>query len=285
MTAAFDQRIVRVGIEIDGKTEIFDSVKIDAVGTKWRSALMSTADIRIYNLTREHQQYILTKASPIARPPAQLTPINVTLDVGRESYGVFRLFEGQVFQGGVSQPPDIGISLQSLTNNFLLANTVNTSFPEYATLQQICRTIAQQLGCTLLLISKNPGKQISNYAFTGSPQKQIQKLNEMGVIAYVDNKVLVVTDPEQARSDQVVVINSTTGMVGVPQPTASGCMVRVMIGQSIDIGGEVKIESQLNPAVNGNYIVMKMDFQVSNRDEPFYYVLQCLNKDFYSGQQ
>lgn len=285
MTKAFDQRIVRVGIEIDGNSETFDNVRIDARGSKFRSAIMSTADIRIYNLTREHQQYILTRASPIIRAPAPLTPINVTLDVGRESYGVFRLFEGAVFQGGVSQPPDIGIVLQSLTNNFQLANTVNTSFPEYATLQQISTRIAQQLGVSLQMVSKFPGRQISNYSFTGAPQKQIQKLNEMGVIAYIDNKTLVICDPDQSRGENVALINSSNGLVGVPQPTSSGCSVQVMIGQSIEVGGEVQIESEQNPAVNGNYIVMKLDFEVSNRGEPFFYTLQCLNKNFYSGQQ
>lgn len=285
MTEAFDQRIVRVGIEIDGNMEIFDKVRIEARGTKWRSAIMSTADIRIYNLTREHQQYILTKASPIARPPAELTPINVTLDVGRDSYGVFRLYEGAAFQGGVSQPPDIGIQLQSLTNNFLLSNTVSTSFPEYATIRQIATTIAQQLGCTLLILTENSARQISNYSFTGSPQKQLQKLNEMGVVAYIDNNVLIVADPDQPRGDQPIEINASTGMVGVPQPTASGCMVRIMVGQNIDVGCEVRIESKQNPAVNGNYIVMQLDYEISNRSEPFFYVLQCVNKEFYVGTQ
>lgn len=285
MTAAFDPRIVRVGIEINGETQYFDGVNIVARGTKWRSAIMSQCDIRIFNLTREHQQYILTKASPIARPPAPLTPINVSLDIGRQSYGTFRLYEGAVFQGGASQPPDIGVVLQSLTNNFQLANTQAISSPEYATLQQISQTVAQSMGLTLQLITSNPGRLIGNYSFTGSPQRQIEKLNQMGVIAYIDNKVLVVTDPNQPRTGTVRLINASNGMVGQPQPTASGCLVRVMADNSIEVGGEVQVESVQNPAVNGNYIVMKMDFEISNREEPFWYLLQCLNKDFYTGTQ
>jgi hypothetical protein len=281
MTAAFDPRIVKVGIEIDGEINVFDNLRIDARGTKWVSALMSRCDLRIYNLSSEHQQYILTKASPIRRK--DIKPINVTLDVGRESYGTFRLFEGAMFQGGVSQPPDIGIALSSLTNNFLLANTTAVSFPEYSTLQQICDKVAKDLGLSLLMRTTNPGKQISNYSFTGSPQKQVDKLNQMGVVAYVDNKVLIVSDPGQARSDEVIKINSATGMVGVPQPTESGCMVRMMIGQGIEVGCEVQVESEQNPAVNGNYIVIKLDYEVSNRDEPFFFTLECFNKDFYLG--
>ena len=283
MTSAFDQRIVRVGIDIDGEKQIYDGVKINVRGTKWRSAIMSQCEIRIFNLTREHQRYILTKASPIARPPAELTPINVTVDVGRESYGTFRLFEGAVFQGGVGQPPDIGILLYSLTNNFQLANTTAVSLPAYATLRQVANQAAKAMGLTLLLISKNPERLIGNYSFTGSPQRNVEKLNEMGVIAHIDNKVLVVSDPNQPRTDEVQTINNATGMVGVPQPTAYGCIVRVMINNSIEIGGQVKIESEQNPACDGTYIVQKMDFEASNRDDPFWYILDCINPEFYTG--
>ena len=283
MTRAFDDRIVRVGITIDGETSIYDQVMIYARGTKWRSAIMSQCDIRIFNLTAENQRNILTKASPIARPPAELTPITVTLDVGRVSYGTYRLFEGAVFQGGVGQPPDIGIALQSLTNNFQLANTTAVSLPAYATLRQICNQAAKSMGLTLLLISANPERLVGNFSFTGSPQRNLEKINQLGVIAHIDNNVLVVTDPNQPRTDTERVINSSTGMVGVPQPTAYGCVVQVMADNTIDVGGLVKIESQQNPACDGQYIVQKMDFEVSNRDQPFWYTLDCINPEFFTG--
>lgn len=114
---------------------------------------------------------------------------------------------------------------------------------------------------------------------------QMDKLNQMGVIAHIDNGVLIVTDPNQSRSDSVRLINSSTGMVGIPQPTESGCTVRVMADNSIEVGNEVQIESQQNPACNGNYIVMKLDFDIANRDEPFWYMLECLNKSLYTGTQ
>ncbi len=283
MTEAFDDRIVRVGIDIDGETQIYDSVRIHVRGTKWRSAIMSQCEIRIFNLSREHQRYILTKASPISRPPAELTPIKVSLDIGRESYGTFRLFEGAVFQGGVGQPPDIGILLYSLTNNFQLAMTTAVSLPAYATLRQIVKQAASAMGLTPLLLSKDPERLIGNYSFTGSPQRNIEKLNQMGVIAYIDKTVLIVTDPNQPRSEGVRLINDANGMVGVPQPTAYGCIVKVMIDNSIEIGGMVEVKSEQNPACDGKYIVQKMEFEAANRDEPFWYTLDCINPEFYTG--
>lgn len=285
MTAAFDPRIVRVTIEIDGTVQEFTNVRIDARGTKYRSALMSQAEIRIFNLTRENQQWILTRASPQQKPPAPLTPINVTLEVGRESYGTFTLFQGSAFAAGITQPPDMGIVLQSLTNNFQLANTSAVSFPETSTLGQIAGQLAKDMGCTLQMRSENPARQIVNYSFTGSTQKQMQRLNEMGVIAHIDNKTLIIVDPEQSRSTGVILIDSLGGLVGVPQATSSGAACKTMIERGIEVGGEIELISQLNPAANGNYIIQQLDFELSNRDQPFFYNLDCLNKAFFTGTQ
>lgn len=281
---AFDPRIVRVGLEIDDQIITFEGLRIEARGTKFRSALQSTCECRIYNLTQDQRQFILTRASPIARSPQLLTPINLTLDVGRESNGTFRLFEGPVFQGGVSQPPDIGILLYSLNNNFLRSNTIQASESSIATLQTIANNIAKQNGLTLEFKATN--KQIENYSFTGTPANQIEDLNQMGdIVAYIDNKTLVVQDADKARGETIRVINSGNGMVGQPTPTAYGCTVTMMLDNTIQVGCEVEVQSTINPACNGNYIVQKVEFDIANRDKPFWYILDCKTKDFYTGQQ
>jgi hypothetical protein len=285
MTSAFDQRIIKVGIEIDGNMLEFEGLNIYARGTKWTSASMSACEVRIFNLTQEQRKFILTQASPIARPPALLTPINLTLDVGRESYGTFRLFEGQVFQGGVTQPPDIGIVLSSLTNNYQLSMTQNYQQSSIATVKTIAQQIADAMKPKLALeFDPAADKQIENFSYTGSPQGMIAKLNQMGgVIAHIDNRTLVVSAATSARGTSVRILNQANGMVGIPQPTAGGCIVKMMLDNSIQIGGEVQVESIINPGVNGNYIVRQMDFDIASRDTPFWYTLQCQSKQLYTG--
>lgn len=284
MTSAFDNRVIKVGIEINGNQLTFEGLNIFARGTKWTSSLMSACEVRIYNLTQEQRKFILTQASPIARPPALLTPINLTLDVGRESYGTFRLFAGQVFAGGATQPPDIGILLNSLTNNYQLSMTQNYQQSSIATLRTISQQVADAMNPPLALEFTATDKQIENFSYTGSPQGMIAKLNEMGgVIAHIDNATLVVTDADKPRGNIVRLLNQTNGMVGIPQPTASGCIVKMMIDNSIQIGGEVQVESIINPGVNGNYIVRQMDFDIASRETPFWYTLQCQSKQLYTG--
>lgn len=281
MTAAFDQRLVQVSIEVaDGQIFTYQDLDIKAHGTKFRGALMNTCELRISNLTKDHQNYILKEASPIAR--IGIRPIKMTLDVGRESSGMFRLFEGDVFQGGVSQPPDIGILLNCLTNNFIKSQTVANNFDSTVDLRVIAQKVATDNGYQLQY-NATP-QNIENYSFTGSPDKQIQKLNEYkNVIAFVDNSTLIVIDADQPRGDTVRLINAQTGMVGVPQPTSQGCSVQVMIDSTIIVGGSIRIKSDINPGCDGDYIVQKLDFDVTNRETPFYYTLECISTAFYTG--
>jgi hypothetical protein len=281
MTSAFDQRIVQLSIQIQDQTYTFDGLDIRARGQKFWSSQMSQCSAIISNLTKEQRQDILTRASPIQRA-GDLHPIRMTLDVGRQSTGTFRLFEGDVFQGGVTQPPDIGITLNSLTNNFIKAQTVSNTQPASAELESIAATVAADNGLTLDF--QATPRTIENYSFTGSPDQEIVKLNQMGnIIAAVDGKTLIVCDADKPRGKSTRLINANTGMVGVPQPTSQGCVVQLMIDNTVQIGGEVQVESIINPGVNGNYYIRRMDFEIANRDDPFWYTLECVSPSFYTA--
>lgn len=282
MTSAFDDRIVQLGIEIEGKLTTFEGLNIVATGRKYTTAIMNECEARIYNLTRDQKNYILSQASP-NKP--QRTPIKMTLDVGRQSYGTFRLFEGDVISCGASQPPDIGIILRSLTNNYFMSQVAGYSQAPLSQLSQVAQMIADSN--SLQLVFKATDKQISNYSFTGAAAKQVAKLGEIGgVNAYVDNNKLVVLDIGQSVSPEIRLINAQNGMVGIPEPTQYGVRVKMMIDNSIQCFGMVQVESIINPAANGKYFVTQLNFEIANREQPFWYVLECTSPaNFIGGTQ
>lgn len=284
MTSAFDQRIVQVGVQFDDAVTTFEGLAISASGRKYSNGIMAECQCRIYNLTRERQNYILTQASPLVRPGVERTPINMFLDVGRESYGTFRLFEGYVFQCGMTQPPDIGIMLRSLTNNFQTGVIAGASQPAITQLSVIAAGVAQANGLTLSFQATD--KQIDNWSTSGSVAQQVNKLGQMGgVDAFIDNNTLVVLDSDKYRDGDTFLINAASGMVGIPQVTDSGVLVKVMINNAIEVGRSVQIESELNPAANGTFKVVQLNFEVANRDQPFFYTLACSNLAYYQGAQ
>ncbi|HZZ80040.1 MAG TPA: hypothetical protein VFE62_16120 [Gemmataceae bacterium] len=296
MASAFDPRIVQIELQLPGQTVTFDnqnpSLAIYASGSKFGTANMNTCECRIFNLTKQLRNQILTLASPLLAPPANnpaaalpnpRQPVILNLKVGRVSTGTFLLFTGNVITCEVTQPPDIGIVLRSLTNNYNMSLLLGLQQPAVSRLSEIAQVIAQNNG--LFLDFEATDKNINNYSFTGSLQNNIVKLNQMGgVQAGVDNQTLWVIDAGKARKNTGFTITDSSGMVGIPQVTEQGVTVRVMINSAIQIGGSVTINSTSNPAANGTFKVAKMDYEIASRDQPFWYTLLCSNLGVFQGQ-
>lgn len=276
MSSAFDKRLISVTIDFpDGTNQTFDQgFAIYAQGSLFGNALQSSCELRIYNLTRELRNYLITKASPLLK---QRTPITMSLNVGRESYGTFLLFIGNMISCEVTQPPDIGVVLRSLTNNYFTGAILSTQQPAITLLSQIAASVAASMKLTLAFFAND--QQIDNHSFTAGATYGIDKLNQYGVHAFVDKdgKTLVVLNPGQARPGSPFILNESTGMIGIPQVTDQGVNANMMIANGIRLGGNVTIQSVINPAANGTYVIRKLNFEVASRDQPFWYTLVTSN--------
>lgn len=285
MASAFDSRIFKLTIQApEGSREFNEDFTIRASGRKYAGNIQAEAEIRIYNLTRDMQDYLLTQASPLYKQGQDRTPINIALDVGRKSTGLFRLYEGYAFQCGMTQPPDIGITFRALTNNLLTGLIAGANMAQQVPLRQIAQNVATNNGLQLDFQSSQGGKLISNWSVSGSAQQQIESLGLAGDIdVFVDGAVLVVIDHNAMRDASDILISADTGMVGIPQVTDDGILVKVMINPAIKVGCGVKIDSKLNPAANGTFKVTRLYFEVASRDTPFWYTLCCSNLALYQG--
>lgn len=279
---AFDNRLVRFGVTIDDETIEYDQTyQILATGTKYTDGTLGECALRIDNISKDTRDMLIAKTSPWVIPR---TYANITLDVGRESIGTFRLFEGQATAANPTQPPDIGLIFTSLTLSFLLGNIGTLNMGPISKLSSICQRVATMLGVSLEF--KATDRNIGNYSFGGPLVKQVQKLNDMGgICAFVDNTKLVVLNSNQARSEEPITVSAATGMIGVPQITELGVCVKTLINNEIKVGDSVKIESIINPAANGTFIVYKLGFEVASRDVPFYWLLELRKPEFTLGFQ
>lgn len=283
MTQAFDDRIVRVGLEIDGDISVFEGLDIRAQGRMFASPTNNICSVRISNLTEDQRNYILTKASPNFFREGGRQSVKMYLDVGRESTGVFRLFEGGVMATGATQPPDIGIVLESINNNYATSLIGGTSFGAITKLSTICKRIAQQNGLTLEFDAKDIN--IENYSFTGALAKQVEELQFVGGMnVFVDNKTLVVLDVRKRRGAGEIFLALDTGMVGQPNACDSGVIVKAMINSAYRLGGGIYVESKINPAVNGHYKIMQLNFEIANRDDPFWFTIYGSNNPAEQGE-
>lgn len=279
--SAFDTRIVELDIVLPTGTLSFQNLAIYAAGQKFFSANSNTCECRIYNLTRQQRNQIITLTSPLKQPR---TPIVMNLKVGRLSYGSFLLFTGQVILADVTQPPDIGIVLRALANNFLTGAIQAVQYPANAPISAIAQGVATSGGWQLN--NQCTDKTINNFSYTGTPLDGVTKLNQMGnVQACVDNGTLIVADANKAVTGNTYILNASTGMVGIPQVTDQGVIVKMMVNNQIGIGGSVTVQSTTNPAANGTYKIMQILYEIASRDTPFWYTLVCSNLGLYNGTQ
>jgi hypothetical protein len=65
-------------------------------------------------------------------------------------------------------------------------------------------------------------------------------------------------------------LNLETGMIGMPEISEHGVKVKYLYNNDSAIGGALIIQSKINPAANGTYAIYKLNFDISNRDTPFY---------------
>ena len=265
---AFDDRLLRVGIEIQGEIRLYEGLAITAKGSKFASVTQNETEITIANLDKETRDFLLTEGTPFNRLRNTSRP-RIYIEAGRESYGYVGVFDGDITVTSVSQPPDIITTIKALTSNFQKGNIVSTTAPKMSSISSIAQTVGGQLGLTVDFQATD--KNVSNYRYDGAALGQIDKINEFGgVDVYVDDDSLVVKDKGVPLTGRTRLLNMDSGLVGIPQFTEFGIKVSFLFDGDTALGSSLQVESEIYPAANGLYDIYRLGFDLANRDTPFY---------------
>ena len=275
MPQSLDPRIVKVSIEENGRLKTYSSpMNLRITGTKYGNALQNECTVTIMNLDRATQDFILTETSPYI---LNRTPKTVIVEAGRESYGTALIYRGNIIKSIVSQPPDIAVTLSCLTGNFLKGNIITRSQGGTATLEAIARGVSQDTNTILNFQATN--KNIANYSFGGGALNQVEVLNTVGgVNAFIDDNTLIVKNAFIPLTGITRVLSAETGMIGIPEFTEQGIKVKMLLDNQTKLGAGLRINSMQYPAVNGEYVIYKLGFDISSRDVPFYFIAEAARR-------
>ena len=269
--STLDPRIIRCEIEIDSRLHVYENVYIQASGQKTANTLQNECTIKIGNLSKPVRDYLITETSPYNWPRKRK---RVILYAGRRSYGTFKLFEGDIIGCTPTQPPDVMLTMKAKTGVFFMSDFLTGSYAEPVPLSAIASDTAKSMDLTLDFQAQD--KLISNYNYSGAKLGQVNKLAEAGSYnAYVDDDRLVVKNADMPLSSLAVTLNKNTGMVGVPEVTEQGIKVKYLLGPQSRPGASLTIDSELNPAANGTFVIYKTTFDISNRDTAWYTTAEC----------
>jgi len=260
-----DKRLLKIAVEVGDNLYEYSDLAISASGSKVTNQMPNEFTIKLTNLSKAKRDQILTETS-VLDPNQPKKKIYVY--AGRESYGTSLVFKGDIRMTVPSQPPDISITFSTFTGNSLRFENVSRSTGALTNLSSLSKGVASDLGVKLDFQATD--KKIGSYAYTGSKIKEIEKLNEMGVNAYLDDDTLVVKDRTKPLTNTETVVNQDNGMIGIPTINERGISVKMLFNPDIKIGGRLKVESTLNPVAVGNWIIYKMTYDLTNRETNFY---------------
>lgn len=266
-----DPRLLRIGIEVNGRLKQYEGLDMTASGTKYANPNQNECEVKIANLDQATRDFLLTETSPFNKNKRRKL---LTVEAGRVSTGYALVFVGDITNAVGGQPPDITITIKAATGDYAKGVIIARSQPAVTPLRNIAQQVANDLG--LALRFEATPKQIANYSYTGSAVKQVERLGTMGrVNAYIDDKTLVVKNFNTPLERRVRELNLDSGMIGIPEFTEQGVKTKMLFDNQTTLGGGLRITSKLNPAVNGLYTVFKLGFELASRDTPFYLIPEC----------
>lgn len=282
VTASLDERIVRLSVQINGQLKTYGGpdgdlgrpLFIDSTGSKFGNALQNEAEVKIANLTKADRDYLLTECSPFNKNP---TPKLIILEAGRVSTGLTKIFQGNIVSCEPSDPPDIILTFKCQTGASAKGKIVASAQAGSATLSRIASQVASDVGVSLRFEATD--KTIANYAFSGGALKQVGKLGDAGAVdAFVDDDQLIVKNSGAPLKGVMRVLNADSGMISIPKVTEHGIKVTYLLDNSSRLGGALQIVSAVYPALNGTYTIYKLNWNISTRDKPFYWIAETLRR-------
>jgi hypothetical protein len=250
---------------------------------------------------------IITNPAPnTAQKFTQKEYMSVQVDAGYVSnHGI--IFQGDIKQSiyGRESPTDTIVTVYAAdTDHAHNYATVNTTFPPGSTPQQHFNAALQAMqpyGISQGYIGVDLSTPVYPRAVTlwGMARDVLATIAESkkATVSYQQQKIQML-GYTQSLPGSAIVLNSTTGLIGVPTQTLQGIMARCLINPAIKIGTQVQInqkdvigayapigsagqeevtQAQLpSIATDGFYTVYKIDATGDTRGNPWYQDLTML---------
>lgn len=273
-----DDRILRLGLEVNGQLQVYEGAAITVKFVKSADAKQNSCDASIANLSIPTIDYLVTETSPW-NPNAK--PKILSVEAGRASTGIAVVFTGDITSAIPTMPPDRILSLKAKTQENSKYVWKGRQSAKTVQLKTLAQNIATDYNLRLQFEATD--KTIANYLFNGPLAKQVQKLAQVGdVDVFIDDDTLVIKDFGKALKGQALLVSAATNMIGVPTLDEKGVKVRVMFDPNIKLGQQIEIQSEVNKAANGQYVIYAIAGSLASRAQDWYLDLSCNNDNIKS---
>ncbi|ABL96832.1 hypothetical protein BcepF1.101 [Burkholderia phage BcepF1] len=296
-------RVLQVTFTIDGEPITLDESLNLRVNIKKNCFVMqSRATIDITNLSKSVRERLLSrftawKKRVLASSPEGVVenPIDVEIKAGyrappnastvatvdRGISEVSTVFKGQIaLVEPIAGPPDIATRITAQTRQMDRSTFKSRQSPAKPTLKEFIQWVNTELrldqepeidtthaddvltnpACSMVTLQSLVTYLQSVYGMTGG--------NGQGIYAFIDDGRLIVKDANKIadRND----VTKLTEFVSTPLWNEYGVSFTTLFDARVKLARGVNLTSLLNDAVNGDYVVYILEYQLTSRDTPFY---------------
>ena len=275
------QVLVRLIPPTGDARELRSPLKVSWTTKKATTGTPATATIKIYNAAPDSIQAMQDRQSVIelwvgysgrnaagALDPNRIGPLKL-------------IWRGNPVPFGVkveSQPPNTVMTVEASDGGAITSTGyVSISFATQTTPAQVLQEALRQTGIPADSVSYPMSPVFDGgFRFQGRVVDLFQRLAvATGNTWYIRDGAFVFAGGDEAAGE-IVLIASTTGMVGSPTPKSDGSVeVKILINPAVRVGGLVEVQSV---QVNGVYKVQTLESEGDSREGPFYMKLTAIKQ-------
>lgn len=253
------------------------------VTTYTNNGMSSDARIEVYNLNRQDLGFLST----IARTYLQKNYL-FRLYAGYEGEEKL-LFSGRSLEAIPQSYPDVILSITGMSGiEWWGVNTeVNkNSVTVMDLIDYSAKKMGYQVNIDAKLRKSNEllNKVQENFSFTGSPMDLLTQCQQMmggvssdpqTVFMSIENNQINIWSPSVSTGNKKLLISKETGMIGLPQPTETGCSVKILMNTGLKTGDVIELKSDRIKLLNGDYYIIGITHEGETRGTTWYSTLNC----------
>lgn len=184
-----------------------------------------------------------------------------------------RIYKGEVVLCDLSgNPPNLEINMTAFTAQQDKVKMVVQPPPKSSTLRDCVIWAANAMGLDYKLNVANPDVIVGNFARSSYTVSailfELQGVFAPNINAFIDDDTLVVKDPYKILNPTD--IPKVTEFIGIPTWFEWGVTFKSFFRPDLKLAGGCELTSVMNESLNGNYVIGKIAYEVTSRDEPFY---------------
>lgn len=287
---SLNTRILRVTLAMDSGDVVLDQgLQLRIRINKKALAIQNRATIDITGLSTQLRETLLSKFTAWNRRLLNManvaeSMIGVKIEAGYTVNGLEQssvVFTGQVVQcDPVSGPPNIAVRITCFSRQIDKTNFISGNAPSSTTFYQYVQWAGTQMGFSpsnIICDTSYNDVTVGNVARSMFAQQSllidIQDMYKPNVAAFIDDDQLIVKD-----RNKIINLNEITNVnsfVGIPFWNEWGVEFTTLFVTAIKLATGVNLTSIMNPSLNGQYIVMELDYSLTSRDRDFYLKANC----------